>query len=454
VSLRRATLVLAVPLCGAGVFATADAPARGLTKRSAARLVAKKIDRTLPIARKVTCKSARSRSWTCTWTARGRAGACRGKARVSRRARVKMGARHCARTAPGISPGPLPGPGAGGSGSPPSNQVAGVTGPPALGFNDNAVHMNQVDAATDARLTSQVGARITRITFDWRWAEPRPGELHLAEYDALYQADLARGINPIFVLAFAPTWALGPESNCNQSTTDCHYAPGSEHMGDWRNIAALVATRYPKLAAIEIWNEPNLHTFWQSGPDPARYANLLANAYDAIKAANAAMTVLGGAVTDTQVTVPVVGDMSESDFLTGMYAAGAKAHMDGIALHPYPSSAYDGTLTLTSLDQARTVRGLFGDSSKPLWVTEVGISTTSTRPGFQADEDTQATDVTWFWRTLSAMSDVRAVIIHTLIDPTWPSDPAERGFGVMHSDLTPKHAYCALALELGSQYRC
>ena len=40
----------------------------------------------------------------------------------------------------------------------------------------------------------------------------------------------------------------------------------------------MVAQRYPEAAAIEIWNEPNVHWFWRPRPDPARYTELLVEA--------------------------------------------------------------------------------------------------------------------------------------------------------------------------------
>jgi hypothetical protein len=164
------------------------------------------------------------------------------------------------------------------------------------------------------------------------------------------------------------------------------------------------------------------------------------------------MTVLAAGLSDNQVTG---GDnMSESDFLKGIYASGGKNSMDGISIHAYPSNAYNGTLTTLSLDQARSVRNSYGDSSKPLWVTEVGVSTTNNNPGWQINEATQAADTMWFWNTLSVMGDVKAVLFHTLIDTTWMSDPNEVGFGLLHGDLSPKAAYCQLSVAAGGSYRC
>ena len=59
------------------------------------------------------------------------------------------------------------------------------------------------------------------------------------------------------------------------------------------------------------------------------------------------------------------------------------------------------------------------------------------------------------YQELSGMSDVRAIIFHTLIDPSiFPAASSESGYGVLHTDLTPKPAYCTLATLRGAGYVC
>jgi hypothetical protein len=56
-----------------------------------------------------------------------------------------------------------------------------------FGFNDNAVAFGQLTAAADATLAKSAGATVSRVTFDWRWAEPTQGNWKLSQYDAIYK---------------------------------------------------------------------------------------------------------------------------------------------------------------------------------------------------------------------------------------------------------------------------
>src|SRR5436190_12764613 len=139
--------------------------------------------------------------------------------------------------------------------------AAASADPVYFGFNDNAVLTGQATAATDASLAAQAGANGHRMMFDWRWAESSQGNWQLATYDAAYQADLARGIRPMFILMFAPQWTWAAGTPCVQWTQDCRYPPGPDHLDAWRAVVTKLVTRYPKMAALEIWNEPNLAPF-------------------------------------------------------------------------------------------------------------------------------------------------------------------------------------------------
>src|SRR3954453_1736986 len=204
-----------------------------------------------------------------------------------------------------------------------------------FGFNDNSVGLGQLTAAGSASLASQAGATVSRAVFDWRWAEGSPGVWGLSKYDYIYGQALQRGIKPIFVLGFAPKWAWADPNYCATVTQPCRYPPGPTHLDAWRNVVTNLVTRYPKMAAREVRTEPNLDAFWKGGIDPAYYTRLLGEAHDAARAASSSMPILGGALAG-YVDADTATLMNERNFLKGMYAAGAKGKMDGIAFHPYP----------------------------------------------------------------------------------------------------------------------
>ena len=99
-------------------------------------------------------------------------------------------------------------------------------------------------------------------------------------------------------------------------------------------FVAYLAQRYgTRLAAIEVWNEPDqANQAYFAGPEkPQRYAAMLRAAYPAIKQANPNVPVLAGSL---------VG--ANGVFLRALYAAGIKGYYDGLAvhlLHPHPCLA-------------------------------------------------------------------------------------------------------------------
>ncbi len=428
-----------------------DAAAKG--QRAAARTaVMKSLARQLPASRSVACRAASgTRTWRCRWraaTRRTKAGRsrCSGLARVviRRRARVRHSRKRCRwvaeRNAARRSPIPVPA-----SPRPAPPETTGPTPPstgkrPFFGFNDNAIRAGLISAADDAALTQRVGADVHRLTLDWRWLEPLRGKFNWTAYDEIYREMRARGIRPLFILMFSPTWALDPATPCSQWHYDCRLPPGRAHQADWERIAAMIAARYPEAAGVEIWNEPNETTFWQTGADPRRYAELLRGAYTAIKRVAPDMRVVGGGPSNRQHLEGT--SMTQAEFLRRMYAAGAGGAMDALSVHPYPW-ALSQTLTLQSLDQAREARDAAGDRDVPLWVTEIGLSTGGfDRYAFSFND--QARGLTDLYRTLDSMDDVDAILFHTLLGADAGPGNREAGYAVLEPDRAAKPAYCAL----------
>jgi hypothetical protein len=132
-------------------------------------------------------------------------------------------------------------------------------------------------------------------------------------------------------------------------------------------------------AAYEIWNEEDETDFWGAAVDAARYAAILKPAYPAIKQADPGAKVVLG---------PLTGN--NYDFLGQVYAAGAGASFDAVGVHTDtacsvapPSSFYrdNGNVARFTFLGFRTVHDVMvanGDSAKPIWMTELGWTSTTT----------------------------------------------------------------------------
>ena len=315
-----------------------------------------------------------------------------------------------------------------------------------VGFNNNAVSQGSVTAEQSADLLAGIGADVDRVQINWERFEPTPGVYDFALSDAIYAADLARGVQPLFILAYAPRWASG--SACSGVAGRCLAGPEPGYHDDFARAAAALAARYPQAAGIEVWNEPNLQHFWRPAADPEGYAALLRETFAAVRQANPAMRVAGGSVGQIN-SDP--GTIAAPGFMQRVYAAGAGNAMDALTVHAYAGGDPTGGRAVDDVAAVRAVRDATGNASTPLWVTETGASTTGLGALSELD---QATRLTLLDTRLRAAAGVEMLLVHTLVDPPAAPTSREAGFGVVRSDLSKKPSYCALGLAWAGSATC
>jgi outer membrane biosynthesis protein TonB len=307
-----------------------------------------------------------------------------------------------------------------------------------VGFNNNAVTQGLATPQQAAQMLSNAGAKVDRVQIDWKSLEPNQGDYRFATYDAIYQADLAEGVRPLFIFAFAPAWARG--SVCDGVQGTCHAPPTPDHYDEAAATVAKLAERYPQAAGIEIWNEPNSAYFWRPAADPAAYAALLDESFRAVKAVDPDMPVAGGAT--ATIWGASAGSYDSFKFLQLIFNAGAAQDMDALSIHTYPNNEANGDAAVTSLDQSRTARDWFANKpTLPIWITETGSSTTGPNARTEAE---QAAMTETLNRRLGAAPDVRMLLFHTLIEPPYGATNEQTGFGLVGGALTPKLGLCSL----------
>lgn len=461
------TLAIRLSACAiAAACALASPPPAGAAQRAtrggahvSEQVASLRVKRLVPEARTVSCRAARSRRWRCRWTGTRRVNgaehSCRGVQSVrrsGRRWRARSLSRSCTvTTAPASVRPPAPKPPAPKPGKPtpvPPPVPPAVPPPPTLpgaphfGFSENVD--SRLSPEKHADLALQAGADSQRLTLGWRWTEPYRDDYRFESFDQVYRASLARGIRPLISVMFAPWWTWSPEIRCDRFGAQCTYPPERAFDGEWREFLAIVAKRYPKALGIEIWNEPNLRSFWKPSPDVARYTELLKQAYTAIKAVSPSMPVITGGFANAGTTED--GTVSLADFTRGVYERGGKSYMDGIGFHPYGAMPGRGDFIQRSFDRVRAVRNSFGDRSKPLWATEFGLTTTGNPWPNVWTEQQQAEGLALHYKTIAAMPDVAGIYLHTLLEPEGDRGGDGPGFGVVRGNGQPKPAFCAVAL--------
>lgn len=323
----------------------------------------------------------------------------------------------------------------------------------AFGFSDSALERGY--AARDVLpLLDRTGASVYRMDLRWDYVEPQPGAWQWSGYDRRYRDLRTGGVRPLAVLRSAPRWARDDGTIAGALVDGGEGPPSRRHLAQWANFVHRVVVRYPGLAGVEIFNEPNYAiNNWRPQADPTFYTEVLRSANAAVQAVRPRIPVVfGGLLNVSDSERPV--NMSPERFLREAYAAGARGEMDAIAIHPY-SYLYDGppedprSPYRRMLAGMRQVRDSAGDAQTPFWITETGYPTASPEAR-GVSQGLQASRLVEITRLALAEPDVEMVLLYSLVDQGEDPRQAEHGFGVVRTDLTPKPALKAIAALTGA----
>lgn len=284
---------------------------------------------------------------------------------------------------------------------------------------------------------SDVGAKWTRLTIQWKAWETSPGVYNpneVARTDRAVQLCNAAGIKVLLEVHNAPAWA--------SSTNDSGQGNVPRNPADYGTFLRYVATRYKgQVAAYEMWNEPDIQRFWNPGPNAAAYTAVLKAGYAGVKGVDpSALVVSGGLSWDYD---------GASSFLGRMYSAGAKGSFDVVGLHDYPVGSLSTNLA-TWPSERRNAHQLMlanGDD-KPVWITEFGFNTSSDSGAWQPPVTLlqQANLVTTAFQLLAQDPWVQVAFYYNFRNNWWQHDDMssmEAQFGLMSTDFTPKLSYYA-----------
>jgi Cellulase (glycosyl hydrolase family 5) len=316
---------------------------------------------------------------------------------------------------------------------------------PLGGVNIGGLEYDSQPAEADQQIAfaRQLHAKVVRTQLPWAIMQPHgPNQLDshaLAFADRLMADAAAAGIKVIATALSTPCWASSAPAQdlkrCSATRlTSANAWPPSE-PGTYATFVAYLARRYgTRLAAIEIWNEPDqANELYFAGRNKVQhYAAVLRAAYPAIKQANPSVTVIAGSL---------VG--SNGVFLRALYAAGIKGYYDGLAVHYY-------SLTLASVRSIRQAQ-LANQDNKPLWLDEFGWSSCWPQQRIQDEQacvttQIQRVNIANIVRSLAHTSYVAAEVLYQL------RDSAAENFGLLSVSGQHKPAFSALAGALASPF--
>jgi hypothetical protein len=342
-----------------------------------------------------------------------------------------------------------------------------------IGATEDAVRSTTLtEAKAHMDLLALAGFRGVRITQIWT-----PGDRTLSARDktVLQNVIAAAKLDNVTVL----TSVMNQGSRTTPLTAD--------DQADFAAYAASLVKTFPSLQTVIIGNEPNLNRYWlpqfnDDGSDAAAaaYESLLAQTYDAVKAAAPTVTVLGGAVSPrggdvgggirpTHSPTVFIHDLGQAWHDSGR----TTPIMDGFAFHPYEDNSsvaptaglHPNSTTIALGDYDKLVASLgeaFGDYAMPIWYDEFGVESqipAAKAPLYTAAEQAttkpvpEATQADYYRQAVGlafCQPNVRALFLFHSEDErdltAWQS-------GVYYVDGTPKSSLKAVRVALGESRR-
>ena len=295
------------------------------------------------------------------------------------------------------------------------------------------IHFANDPVALDA--AKSAGFTWVRMDLFWVLVETTAGVYDFSRYDKLI-ADLdARNMRALFILDFGNPLYTGGDK---QPPTN---AVAIQAFGNFAEAAARHFAGHG--VWYEIWNEPNITTFWPPQTNAAQYAAL------------ATATVVRVHAGDPQAKVTTAGIAStDCSFLCSYLAAGGGVGADAIGAHPYRSYSPE-----TATDDILAWRAIIRDTlpaNPPVWDTEWGYSSAWFGDGHSSGARAQQA-VMVSRELLTAWSlDFPLMVYYDIRDDGSSATNAEHNFGLLAQDYSDKPAMTAVktlsALAAGRQY--
>jgi hypothetical protein len=201
--------------------------------------------------------------------------------------------------------------------------------------------------------------------------DPNFGGSTWVKFDDIVDRATALGMNVLLRLDTSPRWALRADAPDGLS-------PPINDADYWDFVAQVAARYRGKVAAYQIWNEPNLHIEWGRRPPDARaYARLLRGASERIHAIDPSAKVVTAALAPT--LTENAEAMNELIYLRELYAAGARGAFDVLAVQAYglrggpdDPRVDSSDVTFSRPTLVHQIMDMNGDGATPVWATELG----------------------------------------------------------------------------------
>ena len=247
-------------------------------------------------------------------------------------------------------------------------------------------YVDNKTAWRDADLVQGLGFGWLKEQFSWSAISGSRGGYDWFRTDWIVKLAAERKLKLLVRLDKAPFWALSEAGDAGKYSDTPPRDPAL--MGEF--CGALAGRYAGRIAAYEVWNEPNLAREWGGRPpNPAEYVALLKACYTAIKAADPRAIVVSAGLAPT-ITDDTSVAMPDDQFFHGLYAAGGAAYFDMLGVHAPgygnpPERSPDDTQAdafwqnrvwcFRHVEDIRALMVAAGDGDKQIAVTEMGWTT-------------------------------------------------------------------------------
>ena len=246
------------------------------------------------------------------------------------------------------------------------------------------IYLHRVDVPQLFEQLTELGVGWVKVQVSWKLYQPAPdqySEERFGDLDKMVAAANENGIAVLLSVSKAPEWSR-PITEMDGPPLD---------NGLYREFMSFLASRYMgRVAAYELWNEPNLQREWNGMPLSAEaLVTLIGAGAEGVRLADEAALVISGAPAVTGINDGVMA-LDDRQYFTGMLAAGVADVVDGFGVHPYgwanppettavspdPSiPSHNDHPSFFFQDTLRDYGNLLsahGIENKLLWVTEFG----------------------------------------------------------------------------------
>ncbi len=289
--------------------------------------------------------------------------------------------------------------------------------------------VSSTEMTEELNALQSAGVNVARVDVGWATMETSQGHedpTYLAKLDALAAGASARGIKLIATLWQTPSWA-----STGRAWNDAPSNPST-----YGSFVQFITGRYgSELAAVEVWNEPEVSENLIASNLPAAYVGLVKAAFTGARVGDPTTPVLAGSMSYADVP-----------FLQALYANGMKGYYDGISIHPYADGAAPANTSVThsflgGIKAMHAAQQAAGDNTSE-WITEFGWPTGTSRGANTEQQQAEYTEQAF--ALLNNLSYVQGATVYELRDMNTDAANPEDNFGMLRQNFTATPAYAAL----------